>query len=247
MFPSQISQNFPKFSFFYSVYYDPNEFLPSCYSKKVIDWFEGTGTVIGFKRNRIFILSSIHCIPKPNYSFYAKGAITHHKQIPVTLVINHFIMENNGIDVAVFSCDMKYFDPTMLQNLQHLKWVDSLNYRIGSPLWLIHYPTSINNAESNMETPVIESTHRLDHDCFPIVSTGNILSHDNIAYTIDSTIVATAGSSGGLIIDENYHIIGVHDSQHDDNPDHIPVSTHRLVKELREYFHLNKQLSHLLE
>lgn len=216
-----------------------DQFLPNCYSKRVIDWFEGTGTVIGLKRNRVFILSSIHCTPGHKYTFFVKGKVTEHKQIPATLVENFFVVENNGIDVSVFSCDSSYFDLDILSTIASIEWRCPESFRIGSPLWLVHYPTS-------SEPEGVASTHRLFNECFPTVSEGVVLSEDFGGQTLNSTIIATGGSSGGLIIDENGYVIAVHDSQHDDTLDKKPVSTHRMISELRAAFRSNKQLHNLL-
>ena len=215
-----------------------DQFLPNCNSTRVIDWFEGTGTIIGIKRNRLFIISSIHCIPGTKYSFFIKGSSTSHKQIPATLVHNYFIKENNGIDIAIFSCDVSNFMPETLSRVADIEWCAPDSFRLDSPVWLVHYPTS-------SEPDAVPSTFRLFHPCFPTVSTGRILCEDFLALTIDSDIIATGGSSGGLLIDENGLVVAVHDSQHDDTQDGQPVSTHRMVRELREVFSGNKQLCNL--
>lgn len=216
-----------------------DEFHPSCYSKKIIDWFEGTGTIIGRKRNRVFILSSIHCNPGRTFTFLAKGSVTQHKQIPLTLVANYFVVENNGIDVSVFSCDVCHLEDQILATIDSIEWRSPDSFRTSSPIWLVHYPTS-------SEPDGAVSTHRLFNECFPTVSEGVILSSDLSNCTIDSTIVATGGSSGGLLVNEHGHVLGVHDSQHDETPDQQPVSTHRLISELRVAFQNNKQLQSLL-
>ena len=215
-----------------------DKFHPNCYSTKIIDWFEGTGTIIGIKRNRVFILSSIHCIPGTKYSFFLKGTATNHEQVPITLVLNYFIEENNGIDIAVFSCDARHFSDDVLSRVHDIEWSAPDSFRIGSKIWLVHFPTS-------SEPNGVVSTHRLFHECFPTISTGTILSEDFNSLTIDSTIIATGGSSGGLIVDEEGRVIAVHDSQHDETPDHTLVSTHRMVRELRQTFKSNKQLCNL--
>lgn len=216
-----------------------DQFLPNCHSKRVIDWFEGTGTVIGIKRNRVFILSSIHCTPSTKFTFFVKGALTEHKQVAATLVENYFVVENNGIDVAVFSCDSSCFDSHVLADIGNIQWRCPEAFRIGSPVWLVHYPTS-------SEPEGVASTHRLFNECFPTLSEGVLLSEDFPGLTIDSTIIATGGSSGGLLVDENGYAVAVHDSQHDETPNKVPVSTHRMISELREAFKNNKQLHNLL-
>ena len=222
----------------YPAKWPSDKFLPSCYSKRIIDWFEGTGTIIGVKRNRLYIMSSIHCQAGSKFSFFVKGSITDHLQLPVTLVENYFVEENNGIDIAIFSCDTKHFQDSFLEMISNIEWSAPGAFRIGSPVWLVHYPTS-------SEAPGVSSTHRLFNECFPTVSTGVILSEDFTALTIDSTIIATGGSSGGIIVDENGQAVAVHDSQHNDTVDGLPVSTHRMVRELREIFRRNKQLCNL--
>jgi len=224
----------------YSGKWSQDKFLPNSMSRRKIDWFEGTGTIIGVKRNRVFILSSIHCVPGTKYSFFVKGAATQHQQFPVTLVLNHFVEENNGIDIALFSCDARVFDVDMIRGIQDIHWEAPMSFRIGSAVWLVHYPTS-------SEPDGVPPTHRLFNDCFPTVSTGTILCEDFGALTIDSTIIATGGSSGGLIIDEHGRAVAVHDSQHDETPDQKPVSTHRMVRELRLTLQSNRQLCNLFD
>jgi hypothetical protein len=216
------------------------EFHPNPYSKKIVDWFEGTGTIIGIKRNRIFILSSIHCIPGSKYSFFIKGISTRHQQVPVTLVQNFFVEENNGIDIAIFSCDIRCFDLLTLEHAKIIKWNAPSSFEAASSLWLVHYPTANG-------TDAVPATHRLENPCFPTVTAGTLLCSDFKSLTIDSTIIATGGSSGGLVVDRFGCIVAVHDSQHDDTPDGKPVSTHRMVKELREIFVANKQLCNLFD
>ena len=97
-------------------------FLPNCFSKRKIDWFEGTGTIIGVKRNRVFILSSIHCIPGTKFSFFMKGQVTGHEQVPITLVLNQFIEADNGIDIAIFSCDIRVLNHTMISGMDSIRW-----------------------------------------------------------------------------------------------------------------------------
>jgi hypothetical protein len=169
------------------------QFLPNCNSVRIIDWFEGTGTIIGIKRNRVYILSSIHCTPRVTYSFFLKGTATQHTQVPATLVQNYFVPENNGIDIAVFSCDASYFAHEVLCKVINIEWTAPDSFELCSPVWLVHYPTS-------SEAPGVASTHRLDHECQATVSNGTVLSEDFVALTIDATIVATGGSSGGLVI-----------------------------------------------
>lgn len=208
-----------------------NEFLPSSLSRRKIDWFEGTGAVIGIKRSRVFILSSIHCIPEANYTYFIKGAITDQKQVIATLCCNHFIRENNGIDVAIFSCDVKCFKADVQLKLSCVRWCD--NFSIGSSIWLVHFPTS---------SEEVVATHRLTEDVHPSTATGNIVSIDTVSSTFDSTIVATGGSSGGILVDASGFALGVHDSQHDDTEDGTFVSTHRTVSALRDVLSSVRQL-----
>lgn len=217
-----------------------SSFLPNCFSKRKIDWFEGTGTIIGVKRNRVFILSSVHCIPGTKFSFFIKGHITNHEQLPVTLVLNQFVEADNGIDIAIFSCDVRLLDQAMVAGIDSIRWHAPDRFRTGSPVWLVHYPTS-------SEPDGVPSTHRLFNACYPTVSMGFVISDDFNSLTIDSTIIATGGSSGGLIIDENGLAVAVHDSQHDETPDNTPVSTHRMVRELRLTLASNKQLCNLFD
>jgi len=172
--------------------------------------------------------------------FFMKGQVTNHEQVPVTLVLNQFIEVDNGIDIAIFSCDIRVLDQAMILGIDSIRWHAPDSFRIGSPVWLVHYPTS-------SEPDGVPSTHRLSNACHPTVSTGIILSEDFNSLTIDSTIIATGGSSGGLIIDENGLAVAVHDSQHDETPDHTPVSTHRMVRELRMTLRSNKQLCNLFD
>lgn len=219
--------------------WDKDEFVPNEMSTKRFVWFEGTGTVIGLKRNRAFILTSIHCIPTSRYSFFIKGPVSQQNQVPATLCINHFEKEDNGIDMAVLSCDAKILDEIILQEISSLVWNCPLSnhYKIEEPIWLVHYP----NIDSTM-TP----THRLRHPVHPDVAVGILLSIDESNDTFDSTIIASEGSSGGLVIDKNGHVLGIHDSQHDDNEANEIVSTHRMTRAVQRRFQANRQLESLL-
>lgn len=222
------------------------QFHPSSSSPYEIEWFEGTGTIIGTKRNRVFIISSIHCNPTSKYSFFIKGRASHHMQIKATVVENHFIAENNGIDVAVFSCDIDRFDNAILnENLQHLHWKCCYHFPQSNSIWLIHFPT-LNEDENTGNV----STERLfSLTVQPTISTGTIISTDWDMNCFDSTIIATGGSSGGLIINEEGFIIGVHDSQNNENnllPGQL-VSTHRMAKELRDILGKNRQIQHIFD
>lgn len=211
------------------------QFLPSPVSRKKIEWFEGTGTVIKVKRNRVFILSSIHCIPRGNYSFFVKGEVTGQVQVLATLCVNYFVADNNGIDFAVFSCDACHFRPEVLLQLSNLTWKSPDSFVAGSQVWLVHYPTLVGST--------LASTSRLENPVFPTVSDGTIVSDDLDTYTIDSTIIATGGSSGGIVINNVGFAVGIHDSQHNDNtPMGVFVSTHRLVCALKEKFDQVRQL-----
>jgi hypothetical protein len=204
-------------------------FHPSKFSVRKIDWFEGTGTVIGIKRNRVSILSSIHCEPNSKYSFFVKGAITNQEQVVATLSLNRFEEEDNGIDVAIFSCDASCFDAEVLSRMtQYLRWNFSAQIVRHPPLpvtnlYLVHYPTL--QEEQDI-------TRRLHEPVFSEVATGVLVSVDSECF--DSTIVATAGSSGGLIVSEEGYILGSHDSQHNDTPDGSTLSTHRMCTAVRE-------------
>jgi hypothetical protein len=156
-------------------------------------------------------------------------------------VQNYFVPKNNGIDVAVLSCDACYFAPEVLCKVSDIEWCAPDSFELASPVWLVHYPTPSSEAHG------VGSTHRLDHDCHPTVSMGAILLEDCAALAIDSTIVATGGSSGGLVIDAQGRVVAVHDSQHDETADGKPVSTHRMVRELRQVFKAHKQLCNLLD
>jgi hypothetical protein len=235
------------------------QFHPNCHSSKVYDWFEGTGTIIGVKRNRVFILSSIHCNPNSHYSFFVKGVITKQIQINATLCINYFDSANiSGIDVAVFSCDLSGFDSSVLSaNLPQVKWHTPQRLDGNSKITLVHYPTSIPTAavvpsdtdSNNAAIVPYDSTFRLFNPVFPTVSDGEIISSDLANYTFDSTIVATGGSSGGLLISEEGLCLGVHDSQHNENPLAVGrmVSTHKMIAEVRERTRGVRQLRGLFE
>lgn len=203
------------------------QFKPSKLSVRKIDWFEGTGTVIGIKRNRVFILSSIHCEPSSSYSYFVKGEITRQEQVAVTLSVNRFVEENNGIDIALFSCDSSSFNEEVLRRMTHcLRWDFSpVAMSPGASLHLVHFPT----VEDEHDL-----TRRLHQPVFPDVSAGYLLSVDSEAECFDSTVVATAGSSGGLVISEQGVVVGSHDSQHNDTSDGNPVWTHRLSVSIRD-------------
>ena len=201
------------------------EFNPSELSVRRIEWFEGTGTVIGLKRNRVFI----HCEPK-GYSFFVKGCITNQKQVMATLSINQYEAANNGIDIALLSCDASCFDPIILQRMiQNLKW-DFSSLDSGTlttqplRLYLVHYPT-LCEQEQNI-------TRRLYQPVFSDISVGYLLAIDSDCF--DSSVEATAGSSGGLLISEQGVIVGSHDSQHNDTIDGTTVWTHRMCVAIRE-------------
>jgi len=208
-------------------------------SPKKIEWFEGTGTIIGVKRNRAFVLTSIHCNPTSLYSYFIKGVVSQQKQVPTTLCINHFIYECNGIDMAVLSCDTKSLNSTILDKLSTLFWSCTLktHYKTGEKVWLVHYP----NIDSTM-TP----THRLVHAVYPDIAVGTLISVDSSNNTFDSTMVASEGSSGGLVIDCNGHVLGIHDSQHDDNSTKEVVSTHRMIRAVQQHFLEVRQLQAFL-
>lgn len=112
------------------------EFLPNELSTRVTEWFEGTGTIIGIKRNYLFILTSIHCIPTEKYSFFVKGKSSFQKQIPATLCFNHYEIDNIGLDVAILSCDINNFDQDIIKMVDLLQWstsqTESTDYRFGN-------------------------------------------------------------------------------------------------------------------
>lgn len=214
------------------------EFKPSHLSRRKIDWFEGTGTVVGIKRNRIFILSAIHFVPEGYFSFFVKGEITGQIQVSATLCVNHFVEENNGIDIAVFSCDIAQFDRSLLSSISNIQWKSITTFEKDSPVWLVHYPTS---CDEN-----VPSDSRLINPVFPTISQGILVSIDLSTLTFDSTIVGTGGSSGGIIIDGNGYALGVHDSQHDDTPTKELISTHRMIKEVKETLSTMRQLQDMI-
>jgi len=190
-------------------------------------------------------LEALHCILQGHYTFFVKGSVTNHIQIPVTLCVNEFVEENNGIDVAVFSCDSSYFDKSIMMNLSHFVWDQSItsSVQLNSHIYLVHFPTISNDGDSNDDTEC--ATYRLYNTVSPSISHGIVLTSQISSYTFDSTIIATGGSSGGLIIDGNGLILGVHDSQHDENDTNTSVSTHRMVCELRQKLSHIRQLSDL--
>eukprot|EP01031_Cornospumella_fuschlensis_P038413 gene38413-46682_t len=198
------------------------QFHPDKYSSKVYDWFEGTGTVVGFKRNRVFILSSIHCNPTSTYTFFVKGDITRQVQVNATLLVNCFVQENNGIDVAVFSCDISGFvEETLNSYLGYIRWHTPESIPAKSKVTLVHYPTSVPAAaatEESSETLEYDATYRLFNPVYPTITYGEVVSHSPETSTFDSTIIATGGSSGGILVDEHGRCLGVHDSQHNENP-----------------------------
>lgn len=219
------------------------QFHPSPLSERKVDWFEGTGTIIGLNRNRVFIISSIHCIPDKNYSYFIKGLITNHVQQACTLCVNYFVEESNGIDVAILSCSVtEIFSTEILLNLSNLKWRSDLSLlQTMSSVWLVHFPT-------NSDAGVADMTERLHSPVFPTISSGIIISTDESNLTFDSTIIATSGSSGGLIIAaESGFILGVHDSQHNEHvskPGEL-VSTHRMTRALQLSTRSVRQLNQL--
>jgi len=127
----------------------------------------------------------------------------------------------------------------LLFNLTKLVWDSPRSLSFQSNLWLIHYPTNIDENDS---------TFRLYHPVFPTISEGKIISFDVSMCTFDSTIVATGGSSGGIIVNEFGLSLGVHDSQHNENPLGplgTLVSTHRAIAEIREITKSVRQLNDL--
>lgn len=217
-----------------------SEFNPKEDSVRVTEWFEGTGTIIGTKRNHIFIITSIHCIPTQSYSYFVKGKSSRQSQVRGTLCMNHFEAENNGLDVAVLSCDISSFDTSIVQKVNSFVWDCPLSthYRIGEKLWCVHYP--------NLATS-LPPTHRLRNPVFPDVSVGTLHSLDAVSNTFDSTIIASEGSSGGLVIDSNGHILGIHDSQHNDHGDGITYSTHRMLDIIKKKFSEVRQLQGIIQ
>lgn len=213
-----------------------SEFHPAPHSPRKIEWFEGTGTVIGVKRNRVFILTSIHCIPTNRYSYFVKGQITFQEQKVATLCANRFVPDENGIDIAIFSCDISNFDARLLNKLDILNWNSSTILEHNSHLYLVHFPTQ--------KAGAVPMTDRLDNHVYPIISEGVLVSTDDL--TIDSTISATAGSSGGLVVSADGMIIATHDSQHDETPDGRIVSTHRRISEIQRELSDVRCLSGLL-
>ena len=221
---------------------DAHQFLPSPDSPHEVEWFEGTGTVIGVKRRRVFILSSIHIQDATKHSFWVKGQATGHRQERATLVDNCFV--ENGIDVAVFSCDVGAFDAALLARcLPALRWRYTDTFVRGAAVWLVHYPTVSDNRHGR------SATTRLEGPVAPAVAVGEVLSFDAAAFLFDSTIAATGGSSGGVVVDADGRMLGVHDSQHDDNPlaPGQPVSSHRAADELRAVFGRNRQVQHIFD
>lgn len=227
------------------VIYDGNwkesQFHPNCNSTKVYNWFEGTGTIIGTKRNRVVIMSSIHCNPSNKCCFFIKGEITNQIQIKATLCINCYVEDNNGIDVAIFSCHISNFhEDILLRYLPSIKWCSSLNcLQRDSRVCLVHYPTFIpqdTDMSNQQNEEQQDSTYRLFHSVYPSQNDGILISYSLENYTFDSTIIATCGSSGGIIINEEGLCLGVHDSQHNENilMDGINVSTHRMICDIRD-------------
>lgn len=203
------------------------QFHPSKLSVRKVEWFEGTGTVIGIRRNRVFVLSSIHCVPNSSYSFFVKGSITDHQQVVATLSANKFEAGNNGIDIALFSCNVSSFDATVLRRMsESLMWQFSPPSLCARPIMLslVHFPTLEGDDDI---------TRRLHEPVFPVVSSGVLLAVDEEGGCFDSSILATAGSSGGLIIGEEGFVLGSHDSQHDETPDGSVASTHRMCGAVR--------------
>lgn len=213
-------------------------FVPDPTSSKKIEWFEGTGTVIGSKRNVVFIMTALHCQAESKFSYFIKGVISSQEQVPATLVLNKFVEENNGIDIAILSCSADLLDAAIVSRAMELQWQrQQISHCIGAPVWLIHFPT-VTDVDQ-------DSTHRLKHPVNPTVSQGYVLSQCSSDGTFDSTITATGGSSGGLVIDSAGTILGAHDSQHDDTADNSVASTHREVREIFSHLECSRQLSHL--
>ena len=227
----------------YAGKWSEEQFLPSPLSVKKIDWFEGTGTVIGLKRNTVYILTSIHCNPDHKYSYFVKGEVTNQVQTVATLVTNQFMAAEDGIDIAVFSCDISAFNRPMLDAAVlclRSTWQQNVPLSmVGEKIWLVHFPTVLSEQ--------LESTHRLINPVFPSISSGEILSVNTAASKFDSTITATGGSSGGLLVDIRGKIIGTHDSQHDENPLFPYVSTHQMISELSKHLSEIRQIRGLFE
>jgi len=127
-----------------------NEFIPKEDSMRITEWFEGTGTIIGIKRNSMFVLTSIHCIPTQTYSFFVKGKSSGQLQVRGTLCMNHFEVDNNGLDVAVLSCDISLFDMKIIQKVHKFVWNCPLSthYKVGEKVWCVHYPNLISSLPS---------------------------------------------------------------------------------------------------
>ena len=211
---------------------NPHEFFPSSLAHQQVLWDEGTGTIIGCDRASVFILSSIHKKSASKCTFWIKGRATEHRQIPATLVENRY-EENDGIDVAMFSCPLGAIDATLLSRyLPAVRWSYPDTFQPGAAVWLVHYPT--------FDCTGTEATSRLRGAVEPDVAYGEVLSHDVATFLFDSTIEATAGSSGGVIVDADGFVVGVHDSIHDVDPpaagDRAVVSSHRAAAELRQHF-----------
>jgi hypothetical protein len=227
----------------YAAKWHGDQFHPSPLSSKKVNWFEGTGTVVGLKRNNVFILSSIHCIPDCKYSFFIKGAITNHLQQKVTICCNRFEESDNGIDVAIFSCDARKFDSEYLRRIDTLRWYEPEVFPISVNIWLVHFPTvPLGDTDAPEAT-----TYRLHNEVYPSITKGVTISVDPIVGTFDSSIIATGGSSGGLVKNSQGLILGIHDSQHDNTPDHTVVSTHRLSIAVKSSLRHIRQLQGFFE
>jgi Trypsin-like peptidase domain len=216
------------------------EFMPSPDSPRPVNWDEGTATIIGRDRTSAYILLSIHKKNAAKCSFWVKGRATGYQQTPAQLMINRF-EENDGIDVAMLSCNVEAFDDALLSRyLPELRWRYTSDFRRGAAVWLVHFPT-VDETELSGEN----ATCRLRDEVEPEVAYGVVLSQDVATFLFNSTIVATPGSSGGVVIDVDGHVIGVHDSIY--HKDHInpTMSSHRAAAELKQYFLDN--LSHVVK
>lgn len=94
-----------------------------------------------------------------------------------------------------------------IYSLHNNQALDNTYNIIGKALWCVHYPNL------DLTLPV---THRLVNPVFSDVAYGILHSVNSSVHTFDSTMIASEGSSGGLIIDIDGRVLGFHDSQHDD-------------------------------